>query len=110
MIRTLFPMPAAVDWSQLTNELAAVVTGFRGCNQVDNMVAVYTAAELTDEPATAAVVANHTVPTWPALDTVGRMATLSAILHNDAQDWSNATGIPVAHLEHEALAWSLGGA
>lgn len=50
------------------------------------------------------------VQTWPALDTIGRMATLSAILHNDAQDWSNATGIPIAHLEHEALAWSLGGA
>lgn len=52
---------------------------------------------------------ERTVQAYPPLDAVGRMATLSAILHNDPEDWSNASGIPVAHLIAEAEAWSLGG-
>lgn len=109
MIRELYTMPAAVDFALLNTELAAVVTGLRGVNQVETSVAVYT-DDAQDTIAVAAVVAAHTPPAFPPLDIVGRMATLSAVLHDDAQDWSNATGIPVAHLEHEALAWSLGGA
>ncbi len=49
------------------------------------------------------------VPAFPPLDPLGRMATLSAILHNDPEDWANASGYPVEHLIHEAEAWSLGG-
>ena len=109
MIRELYTMPAVVDFTLLNRQLAAVVTGLRGVNQVETSVAVYTDAA-QDTAAVAAVVAAHVPPTYPPLDIGGRMATLSAVLHDDAQDWSNATGIPVAHLEHEALAWSLGGA
>jgi len=109
MIRELYTMPAAVDFALLNTQLAAVVTGLRGVNQVETSVAVYTDAA-QDTTAEAAVVAAHVPPTYPPLDIVGRMATRSAILHDDVQDWSNASGIPVAHLEHEALAWSLGGA
>lgn len=46
-------------------------------------------------------------PPFPPLDAVGRMATLSAILHGDVDDWANASGYPADHLIHEALAWGL---
>lgn len=46
-------------------------------------------------------------PPFPPLDAVGRMATLSAILHDDVEDWANASGYPVEHLIHEAQAWAL---
>jgi hypothetical protein len=45
------------------------------------------------------------LPPFPPLDALGRMATLSAILHDDVEDWANASGYPVEHLIHEALAW-----
>ena len=41
------------------------------------------------------------------LDALGRMATLSAILHGDVNDWANASGYPTEHLVHEALAWQV---
>ncbi len=46
-------------------------------------------------------------PPFPPLDATGRMATLSAILHGDVDDWANASGYPAAHLIHEAQAWAL---
>jgi len=46
-------------------------------------------------------------PALPPLDATGRMATLSAILHGDVDDWANASGYPAAHLIHEAQAWAL---
>jgi hypothetical protein len=44
---------------------------------------------------------------WPPLDALGRMATLSAVLHADVEDWANASGYPVEHLVHEAQAWQV---
>ncbi len=108
MIRELYTMPAHVHWDLLDAELrAAGVSGYRGTNQVDSSVAVYTEGA-QDTTAVGAVVSAHTPPTFPPLDPLGRMATLSAILHADVADWANASGIPAEHLEHEALAWSLG--
>jgi len=46
-------------------------------------------------------------PAFAALDALGRMATLSAILHGDVDDWANASGYQAAHLIHEAQAWAL---
>lgn len=110
MIRTLYPYPGPVDFGLLVAELRAVDPTVVDANDVAGQVAVYTPGT-PDAAALAAVVAAHGGPQqYPPLDALGRMATLSAILHDDAQDWSNASGIPVAHLEHEALAWSLGGA
>lgn len=110
MIRTLYPYPAGPsDLGLLLDQLRAVDPTVVACNDVAGQVAVY-APGVVDEQALGAVVAAHVPPAFPPLDIVGRMATLSAVLHDDAQDWSNATSIPVAHLEHEALAWSLGGA
>lgn len=47
------------------------------------------------------------VPPFPPLDALGRMATLSAILHGDVEDWANAAGVPAEHLVHEAQAWAV---
>jgi hypothetical protein len=60
---------------------------------------VATEAVLTDLPIQ---------PAFPPLDPLGRMATLSAILHDDVEDWANASGYSVEHLIHEAEAWSIG--
>jgi hypothetical protein len=46
-------------------------------------------------------------PPFAPLDALGRMATLSAILHDDVDDWANASGYPADHLIHEALAWGV---
>lgn len=107
MIRELYTMPAHVHWDVLDAELRAAVPGYRGTNQVDTSVAVYTDGD-QDTTAVGAVVAAHTPPAFLPLDPLGRMATLSAVLHDDVEDWANASGYSVEHLEHEALAWSLG--
>ena len=107
MIRELYTMPPHVHWDLLDAELRAAVAGYRGTNQVDSSVAVYTEGA-QDTTAVAAVVAAHTPPTFPPLDALGRMATLSAILHADVEDWARASGYESAHLVHEAEAWSLG--
>ena len=112
MIRTLFAMPGPVEWSQLRDELRPVVTDLKGCNQVGDLVAVYSTNQLADQTAVAAVVAAHTgPPEWPALDAVGALATLLAVTEVlTVTDAANAVGEEAAHLEHEALSWSVGGA
>jgi hypothetical protein len=108
MIRELYTMPAHVHWDLLDAQLrAAGFAGYRGTNQVDSSVAVYTEGA-QDLAVVGAVVAAHVPPAFPPLDPLGRMATLSAILHADVEDWANASGIPAEHLVHEAEAWSLG--
>lgn len=108
MIRELYTMPAHVHWDLLDAELrAAGVAGYRGTNAVDSSVAVYTDGA-QDRDAVGALVAAHTPPAFPPLDPLGRMATLSAILHDDVEDWANASGYPAEHLVHEAEAWSMG--
>jgi hypothetical protein len=109
MIRTLYPHPAeGLDLGVLLGELRSVDPTVVATNTVGDEVAVY-APGVVDEQALGAVVAAHAPPAFPPLDALGRMATLSAVLHDDVGDWANASGIPAAHLVHEALAWSLGG-
>lgn len=108
MIRTLYPYPAGPsDLGLLLDELRAVEPTVVACNDVGGLVGVYTPGA-QDEQALGAVVAAHAPPAFPPLDPLGRMATLSAILHDDVADWANASGYSAEHLEHEALAWSLG--
>ncbi len=60
--------------------------------------------EVTD---TIGVTGLPVIPPFEPLDASGRIATLMVIEGGDPQDWANAAGTVVAHLEHEALAWSL---
>lgn len=107
MIRTLYTYPGPVDFGLLVTELRAADPTVIDANDVGGEVAVYTPGT-PDAAALGAVVAAHTPPAFPPLDPLGRMATLSAILHADVEDWANASGIPAEHLVHEAEAWSLG--
>lgn len=109
MNRTLYPYPGPVDFGLLVAELRAVDPTVVDANDVAGQIAVYT-PDTPDEQALGAVVAAHAPPAFPPLDALGRMATLSAVLHDDVGDWANASGIPAEHLVHEAEAWSLGGA
>lgn len=111
MVRTLFTMPGPVAWSRLETELVAVVPDIQGCNQVGDFVAVYTNSAITDETVAAEIVAAHTgPPQWPALDAVGALATLLAVDEViTVADAANAIHEEPAHLEAEAMAWSLGG-
>jgi hypothetical protein len=111
VIRTLFAMPGPVDWHKLSAEVRPLVSDLISCNQVADLVAVYSSTAIADETAVAAVVAAHTgPPEWPALDAVGALATLLAVTEVlTVTDAANAVGEEPAHLEHEALSWSIGG-
>lgn len=83
MIRTLHDAPGPVDFDLLAAELAAVVTGLRGCNDVAGQVAVYSDAE-QDTTAVAAIVAAHTGPVPPTPDPLHQLA--QAIVDADTLD------------------------
>jgi len=73
MIRTLYTRPAVIDWPTLDAELRVVVPTFRGVNDVDGSVAVYT-DQAPDTDAVAALVAAHAGPAPAAPDPLHQLA------------------------------------
>lgn len=112
MERYLFNPPATVEWGALASELRGAVPGFVDTNDVDGQVAVYTEGLLTsgDQLAASVTISNHNgPPPYPPLDTTGALATLLVVEGVlPLADAANAIGEEPGHLEHEALAWSVG--
>jgi len=110
--RYLFDPPAAVDWAALSTDLQTAVPGFIATNDVAGQIAVYTDQPLTagDQLAASVTISNHNgPPIYPPLDTTGALATLLVVEGVlPLQDAANAIREEPAHLEHEALAWSVG--
>lgn len=109
MIRTLFDVPGPVDYKLLTTQLRAADLLCVDCNDVDGRIAVYSDVAL-DASAVAAVIAVHAGPLpFPPLDPTGALATLLVVEGVlPLSDAANAIHEEPAHLEHEALAWSVG--
>ena len=108
MTRELYSVTGPVDLPMVAGELRAAVVGYTGVNRVGSDVAVY-ADDTQDRTAVQAILDAHTPPAFGPLEPVGVLATLLVVVGTlDLADASNAVSEEPAHLEHEALAWSVG--